>query len=121
MGYHWLDWLPRRWGTLRFIFWVQRATEGLNSKGAYLLQWTMIQWLKENGITWYDLGGIDPEGNRGSLSLQERIVRSRHVSFDPASGEQQRSFFCVCQGKVGRAPRCAKGRTLRRACAVSLN
>jgi lipid II:glycine glycyltransferase (peptidoglycan interpeptide bridge formation enzyme) len=38
---------------------------GLNSKGAYLLQWTMICWLKERGIKSYDLGGIDPEGNPG--------------------------------------------------------
>jgi lipid II:glycine glycyltransferase (peptidoglycan interpeptide bridge formation enzyme) len=38
---------------------------GLNAKGAYLLQWTMICWLKEQGIKSYDLGGIDPEGNPG--------------------------------------------------------
>jgi lipid II:glycine glycyltransferase (peptidoglycan interpeptide bridge formation enzyme) len=38
---------------------------GLNSRGAYLLQWTLICWLKERGIRWYDLGGIDPEGNPG--------------------------------------------------------
>jgi len=41
------------------------SDEGLNSKGAYLLHWTVIQWFKENGIRWYDLGGIDPEGNPG--------------------------------------------------------
>ena len=41
------------------------SDDGLNAKGAYLLQWTMIQWLKENGFTSYDLGGIDPEGNPG--------------------------------------------------------
>lgn len=41
------------------------SDNGLNSRGAYLLQWTMIQWLKENGFQWYDLGGIDPEGNPG--------------------------------------------------------
>jgi hypothetical protein len=41
------------------------SDEGLNSKGAYLLQWTMIQWLKENGFRWYDLGGVDPESNPG--------------------------------------------------------
>jgi hypothetical protein len=39
--------------------------EGLNSKGSYLLQWTLISWLKENGYRWYDLGGIDPERNPG--------------------------------------------------------
>ena len=38
---------------------------GLNAKGAYLLQWTMIRWLKERSIKSYDLGGIDPEGNPG--------------------------------------------------------
>lgn len=38
---------------------------GLNAKGAYLLQWTMIAWLKERGVKSYDLGGIDPEGNPG--------------------------------------------------------
>jgi lipid II:glycine glycyltransferase (peptidoglycan interpeptide bridge formation enzyme) len=38
---------------------------GLNAKGAYLLQWTMMGWLKERGVKYYDLGGIDPEGNPG--------------------------------------------------------
>jgi lipid II:glycine glycyltransferase (peptidoglycan interpeptide bridge formation enzyme) len=38
---------------------------GLKSKGAYLLHWTMMCWLKERGITYYDLGGIDPERNPG--------------------------------------------------------
>jgi len=41
------------------------SDEGLNAKGAYLLQWNMIEWLKENGIRWYDLGGIDPDANPG--------------------------------------------------------
>lgn len=46
------------------------SDDGLNAKGAYLLQWTLIQWLKENGIRWYDLGGIDPEGNPGVYSFK---------------------------------------------------
>lgn len=41
------------------------SDSGLKSKGAYLLQWSMIQWLKQNGYQNYDLGGIDPEGNPG--------------------------------------------------------
>jgi lipid II:glycine glycyltransferase (peptidoglycan interpeptide bridge formation enzyme) len=41
------------------------SDDGLNSRGAYLLQWTLIEWLKENGFKWYDLGGIDPERNPG--------------------------------------------------------
>jgi hypothetical protein len=41
------------------------SDDGLSSKGAYLLQWTLIKWLKEHGFRWYDLGGIDPERNPG--------------------------------------------------------
>ena len=41
------------------------SDQGLKAKGAYLLHWTLIQWLKGNGIRWYDLGGIDPEKNPG--------------------------------------------------------
>ena len=47
------------------------SDDGLNSKGAYLLQWTMIQWVKENGFKSYDLGGIDPEGNPGVYSFKK--------------------------------------------------
>ena len=41
------------------------SDSGLNSTGAYLLQWTLIQELKQNGCKWYDLGGINPGGNPG--------------------------------------------------------
>jgi len=41
------------------------SDNGLNSKGSYLLQWTLIKWLKENGFKWYDLGGINPGRNPG--------------------------------------------------------
>jgi len=47
------------------------SDEGLKAKGSYLLQWTLIQWLKENGVRWYDLGGIDPEGNPGVYQFKK--------------------------------------------------
>jgi hypothetical protein len=47
------------------------SDDGLKSKGAYLLHWTMIQWLKSNGVRWYDLGGIDPAGNPGVYSFKK--------------------------------------------------
>jgi lipid II:glycine glycyltransferase (peptidoglycan interpeptide bridge formation enzyme) len=49
------------------------SNAGLHTKGAYLLQWTMIRWLKEKGIRWYDLGGIDPEGNPGVFSFKKGL------------------------------------------------
>jgi lipid II:glycine glycyltransferase (peptidoglycan interpeptide bridge formation enzyme) len=39
--------------------------QGMKSKGAYLLQWHMIQWLKQQGVARYDLGGINPDTNPG--------------------------------------------------------
>ena len=49
------------------------SDEGLNSKGAYLLQWTLIKWLKENGFRWYDLGGINPERNPGVFHFKKGL------------------------------------------------
>jgi lipid II:glycine glycyltransferase (peptidoglycan interpeptide bridge formation enzyme) len=46
---------------------------GLQSKGAYLLQWSMIRWLKENGFRYYDLGGIDPEQNPGVYHFKKGL------------------------------------------------
>jgi lipid II:glycine glycyltransferase (peptidoglycan interpeptide bridge formation enzyme) len=49
------------------------SDDGLNSKGAYLLQWTLIKWLKENGVRWYDLGGINPERNPGVYHFKKGL------------------------------------------------
>jgi hypothetical protein len=49
------------------------SDNGLNAKGAYLLQWAAIQWLKENGFRWYDLGGIDPERNPGVYHFKQGL------------------------------------------------
>ncbi|HEU6449338.1 MAG TPA: peptidoglycan bridge formation glycyltransferase FemA/FemB family protein [Verrucomicrobiae bacterium] len=38
---------------------------GLKSKAAYLLQWTIIRRLKDLGFRYYDLGGINPKTNPG--------------------------------------------------------
>ena len=35
--------------------------KGMNLNGSNLLQWQMIEWLKEQGCHWYDLGGINPK------------------------------------------------------------
>lgn len=41
------------------------SNEGMQHKGSYLLQWRMIEHLKECGCHCYDLGGINPERNPG--------------------------------------------------------
>jgi lipid II:glycine glycyltransferase (peptidoglycan interpeptide bridge formation enzyme) len=46
---------------------------GLQAKGAYLLQWHLIQRLKDEGIRWYDLGGIDPDANPGVYHFKKGL------------------------------------------------
>lgn len=41
------------------------SDKGMNSKGAYLLQWEVVRWLKESGFRYYNLGGINPATNPG--------------------------------------------------------
>jgi hypothetical protein len=59
------------------------SDEGLKSQGAYLLQWTMIQWLKEKGVRWYDLGGIDPVGNPGVYSFKRGFSGADVLQMNP--------------------------------------
>jgi len=59
------------------------SDEGLKSQGAYLLQWTMMGWLKENGIQFYDLGGIDPERNPGVYSFKRGFSGTDVVQMSP--------------------------------------
>jgi hypothetical protein len=68
------------------------SDEGMKQKGSYLLQWRMIQWLKENGVRFYNLGGINPITNPGvyhfkqgmngldSLYLEPRVACSNPLS-----------------------------------------
>ena len=44
---------------------------GMQLKGSYLLQWRMIQWLKEIGVSHYNLGGINPETNPGVYHFKQ--------------------------------------------------
>jgi len=41
------------------------SEEGLQTKASYLLQWRTIEAARGRGCRWYDLGGIDPDGNPG--------------------------------------------------------
>jgi lipid II:glycine glycyltransferase (peptidoglycan interpeptide bridge formation enzyme) len=62
------------------------SDDGLNAKGAYLLQWNMIQWLKDIGFKWYDLGGIDPLRNPGVFSFKRGLSGSDGSQLTPLVG-----------------------------------
>ena len=49
------------------------SSEGMKAKGSYLLQWRMMQWLRERGCVWYDLGGINPDRNPGVFHFKSGL------------------------------------------------
>jgi hypothetical protein len=68
--------------------------DGKMWKGAYILQWKMIEWLKNNGYAYYDLGGIDPEKNPGVYHFKNGLS-GQDVNFLPP--------FDACENPISRS------------------
>jgi hypothetical protein len=55
------------------VYLVGASTEaGLENKAGYLMHWRTIELIRERGVPWYDLGGIDPVANPGVTSFKLR-------------------------------------------------
>jgi hypothetical protein len=56
---------------------------GMKTKGSYLIQWSFVNWLKENGIMHYDLHGFNPETNPGTYHFKRGLAgkHGRNVEF----------------------------------------
>jgi len=56
---------------------------GMKNNGSYLVQWKIIQWLKEMGAFFYDLNGINPERNPGTWKFKDGLSgrNGRDLSF----------------------------------------
>jgi len=59
--------------TAHAILWAT-TVKGRETKGAYLLQWRIIEWLKAHGCRSYDLCGIDRQRNPGSYRFKAGLV-----------------------------------------------
>jgi lipid II:glycine glycyltransferase (peptidoglycan interpeptide bridge formation enzyme) len=70
---------------------------GLQSKGAYLLHWKLIERLKANGIRWYDLGGIDPEGNPGVFHFKKGFCGTDVFQISPIVRYESAVSFAVAK------------------------
>jgi lipid II:glycine glycyltransferase (peptidoglycan interpeptide bridge formation enzyme) len=64
------------------------SDEGLDSKGAYLLQWTFIKWLKDHSAKQYDLGGIDPAANPGVYHFKKGFSGVDICQMSPLVGSE---------------------------------
>jgi peptidoglycan pentaglycine glycine transferase (the first glycine) len=75
---------------------------GLKSRGSYLLQWKLIEWLKQNEVTTYDLHGINPAGNPGTYKFKADLCgnNGKDVQFVGLfdSHTSALSYLCVVFG-----------------------
>jgi lipid II:glycine glycyltransferase (peptidoglycan interpeptide bridge formation enzyme) len=85
---------------------------GRTTNAAYLLQWRVIEAAVRRGCTWYDLGGIDPEGNPGVYRFKQRMGGAERSSpgpyeFEPSrlSGTMVRAAERTFRAAAARRPR----------------
>lgn len=50
------------------------SNTGMKSNGSYLIQWSFLKWLKENGFLFYNLNGINPEINPGTYHFKRGLA-----------------------------------------------
>jgi len=56
------------------VYLLGASTDSGNKlKASYLLQWQVMMHAKESGCRYYDLGGIDPDGNPGVFRFKDRM------------------------------------------------
>ena len=87
---------------------------GMKTKGSYLLQWRMVEWLKQVGCHWYDLGGIDPEGNPGVYHFKSGLSGRdvRHIGQYDLHGNFSSRLVSILDGLMRSLRKGAIGRHL---------
>ena len=77
-------------------------SDGMKAKGSYLLQWRMMQWLRESGCRGYDLGGINPQRNPGVYHFKSGFGGAEVLQCQPRelSGS---SWSSLCVNSADRA------------------
>jgi lipid II:glycine glycyltransferase (peptidoglycan interpeptide bridge formation enzyme) len=82
---------------------------GLESRGAYLLQWTAMQWLRAQGVRWYDLGGIDPEKNPGVYRFKKGFSGADICQISPLIGSKSALSFGLAKASFALKSRLRAG------------
>ncbi|MGC9195915.1 MAG: lipid II:glycine glycyltransferase FemX [Syntrophobacteraceae bacterium] len=50
------------------------ADRGMKTYGSYMVHWSFIKWLKQNGYLYYDLNGINPQINPGTYQFKRQLA-----------------------------------------------
>ena len=70
------------------------SDNGLKSSGSYLLQWKMIEWLKNQGCRYYDLGGYDPVRAPGTAHFKRGLAGKKGIDC------KRIGQFDICTGRT---------------------
>ncbi len=57
-------------GSKAFAVAAATGSAGLEMRGSYLLQWRMVEWLKTQGVRWYDLARINEKTHPGTTQFK---------------------------------------------------
>lgn len=76
------------------------STIGLKYRGSYLLQWKLIERLKETHVPLYDLNGINPEANPGTYKFKSDLAgeKGKDVRFVGCFESCENAVSSVCVG-----------------------
>jgi lipid II:glycine glycyltransferase (peptidoglycan interpeptide bridge formation enzyme) len=88
------------------IYLLGATTEdAMKLKAAYLLQWSVIRWLKAKGAQYYDLGGIDPVANPGVYHFKSGLsgLDVSHLNSLAACESAPSSLFVALAELLGRS------------------
>lgn len=58
------------------------SNAGMKSNGSYLIQWSFLKWLKENGFLFYNLNGINPEINPGTYHFKRGLAGKKGMDLE---------------------------------------
>jgi lipid II:glycine glycyltransferase (peptidoglycan interpeptide bridge formation enzyme) len=52
---------------------------GMKTSASYLVQWAIVKKLKERGVAYYDLNGINPQLNPGTYHFKRGLAGSKAI------------------------------------------
>jgi len=70
------------------------SNKGLKSGGLHFLMWKSIEWLKNRGYQWYDLGGYNPERVPGTAYFKSGLAGKTGTDAKPIGQ------FDICRSRI---------------------
>lgn len=58
------------------------SNAGMKANGSYIVQWAFVEWIKEKGLQYYDLNGINPETNPGTYHFKRGLAGKKGVDVE---------------------------------------